>query len=65
MARYIDITLVKSGIGAPAKLNRVLQGLGLKKLHQTVRREDSRAVRGMVNKVVHLVRYELVTDADS
>ncbi|MBI3091085.1 MAG: 50S ribosomal protein L30 [Candidatus Tectomicrobia bacterium] len=62
MARYIDITLVKSGIGSPTKLKLVLRGLGLRRLHHTVRREDSRAVRGMINKVPHLVRCTLVTE---
>ena len=62
MTRHIEITLVKSSIGVPKKLKAVLQGLGLKKLNKTVRRQDSRAVRGMINKVVHLVRYELVSE---
>jgi large subunit ribosomal protein L30 len=45
-------------IGRPEKHRRVLRGLGLTKLNKTVELEDSPSVRGMVNKVSHLVRAE-------
>jgi large subunit ribosomal protein L30 len=38
----------------------VLRGLGLKKLHQTVIRGDTREIRGMVNKVIHMVDVEVM-----
>jgi len=58
MSGRLKITLVKSMIGRPEKHRRVLRGLGLTKLNKTVELEDSPSVRGMVNKVSHLVRAE-------
>jgi len=51
----ISITLHKSGICTPKDQKATLQGLGFRRLGQTVVREDSPAVRGMVRKVRHLV----------
>lgn len=56
----LRITLVRSTIGRPANQGRVVEALGLRKLNQTVTRPDQPAVRGMVNKVSHLVRVEEV-----
>lgn len=58
MSGRLKITLVKSMIGRPEKHRKVLRGLGLTKMHKTVEREDSPAVRGMIFKVSHLVRAE-------
>ncbi len=49
------ITQVKSSIGYPQDQRGTLRALGLKRLHQTVVRDDSPSVRGMVEKVKHLV----------
>ena len=57
-AKKIKITLVKSGIARPGKHKAILIGLGLKKLNKTVIRQDTPEIRGMVNKVSHLVRVE-------
>ena len=48
---------VKSGIGRPEKHKRVLKGLGLKKLNQKVFLKDSPEIRGMIEKVAHLVEW--------
>lgn len=58
MADTITITLVKSGIGSTKRLNATLTGLGLTKLNKTVTRKDTPALRGMIRKVLHLVRIE-------
>ena len=58
MAGRLKITLVKSMIGRPEKHRRVLRAMGLTKLHRTVDLEDTPSVRGMVNKVSHLVKAE-------
>ena len=55
MAGTIKIRLVKSPIGSPKKLKKVVKGLGLRRLHQTVERPDDEAIRGMVRKIPHLV----------
>ncbi len=58
----IDVTLVKSTIGRPGKHGKVVRSLGLRKLHQTVRHEDNACIRGMVNKVSHLLKVETVEE---
>lgn len=58
MASKLKITLVKSMIGRPEKHRRVLRGMGLTKMNRTVLLEDTPAVRGMVNRVSHLVKAE-------
>lgn len=57
MAR-LNITLVKSGIGYKEDQKRTLRALGLRRLNQTVSHSDSASIRGMVNKVRHLVKVE-------
>ena len=58
----LKVTLVRSGIGRPEAQKITLRGLGLTKLHRTVVRENSPAIRGMVKKVIHLVQVEEVED---
>ena len=55
MARTIKIRLVKSPIGSPKKLKKVVKGLALRRLNQTVERPDDEATRGMVSKIPHLL----------
>ena len=57
-ANKIKITLVKSGIARPGKHKAILIGLGLKKLNKSVIRLDTPEIRGMINKVSHLVQVE-------
>ena len=59
MKNQLKIKLVKSGIGCPKDQRDTLRGLGLKKMNQERTLEDTPAVRGMINKVNHLVK-ELV-----
>lgn len=59
----LRITYTKSVIGYNAKQKATVQALGLRRLHQTVEHEDSSVIRGMVNKVSHLVRVETVEEA--
>jgi large subunit ribosomal protein L30 len=56
----LRITLVRSTIGRPADQGRAVKSLGLRKLHRTVERPDNASIRGMVNKVRHLVVVEEV-----
>jgi len=58
MAAEIKITLKRSSIGRDKYFSKVLQGLGLRRLNQTVVREDTPEIRGMINKVNHLVAIE-------
>ena len=54
-ARTLRITLRKSAIGYPERQKKTLKALGLTRLGQTVEQPDNAAVRGMVQKVIHLV----------
>ncbi|MBT4286406.1 MAG: 50S ribosomal protein L30 [Deltaproteobacteria bacterium] len=58
MSGQIKVKQVKSGIGFPRKQRETLKGLGLKKMHQTRILEDTPAIRGMINKINHLVTFE-------
>jgi len=51
----LQITLKRSLIGRPEDQRVTVRTLGLRKLHQTVVHDDNPAIRGMVNKVIHLV----------
>jgi large subunit ribosomal protein L30 len=55
MSGMLKITLVKSMIGRPEKHRKVLRGMGLTKLNRTVELQNTPSVRGMVEKVSHLV----------
>ena len=61
MAR-ISVTWTRSTIGFPQDQRRTIAGLGLRRLHHTVEHEDSPSIRGMVNKVRHLVEVSSVED---
>lgn len=58
MADTIKITLVRSYYGRPPKHRRILKALGLTKMNKTVEKNDNPAIRGMADKVSHLVRVE-------
>lgn len=58
----ITITWVKSGIGYKEDQRRTIKALGFKRLNGIVVHEDSAALRGMINKVRHLVKIEEKTD---
>ncbi|WP_050613648.1 50S ribosomal protein L30 [Bacillus testis] len=55
MAKKLEITLTRSLIGRPEDQRVTVRTLGLRKMHQTVVLDDNAAIRGMVNKVSHLV----------
>ncbi len=57
MAR-LKITLKKSPISQKQDQQLTVRSLGLRRMHQTVEVEDSRSVRGMIQKVRHLVVVE-------
>ncbi len=58
MTDRIKVTLVKSGIGYNKKIRDTLRGLGLTKLHKTVELKNTPAIRGMINKVLFLVKID-------
>lgn len=54
----LKVTLTRSIIGRPKNQRKVVEALGLKIMHQTVEHKDNAAIRGMINKVSHLVTVE-------
>jgi large subunit ribosomal protein L30 len=60
MAKKLRITYKKSAIGYKKDQKGTIQALGLRKLNQTVEHDDTPVIRGMVEKVSHLVEMEEV-----
>ena len=58
----LSITWVKSGIGYKEDQKRTLKALGFRRLNQSVTHEDSSSLRGMIQKVSHLVRVDAKAD---
>ncbi|HAM89265.1 MAG: 50S ribosomal protein L30 [Paracoccaceae bacterium] len=62
MAKTIVVKQIGSPIRRPAKQRQTLIGLGLNKMHKTRELEDTPSVRGMVNKISHMV--EIIEERD-
>jgi len=60
VGRKLKVTLIRSYIGRPEKHRQILRGIGLMKMNKTVILADTPEIRGMVNKVCHLVSLEEV-----
>ena len=58
----LKITWTKSCIGKPQNQRKVVQALGLRRLHHTVTHGDTPTIRGMVNKVSHLLTVEEIAE---
>ena len=54
----LKITLVKSKIGQVPKNVKTIEAMGLRKIGQSIEREDSPAIRGQIQKVSHMVKVE-------
>lgn len=54
----LKITQTKSVIGSPRRQRRSLEALGIRRMHQTVEHDDSPQIRGMIDRVKHLVEVE-------
>jgi large subunit ribosomal protein L30 len=56
--KSLRVTLVKSPIGYTKDQKATARALGLRRLNQTIEHKDSPAIRGMLNKIIHLVKIE-------
>jgi large subunit ribosomal protein L30 len=56
--KALKVTWVKSAIGYSVRQKNTVRALGLRRLGQTVQHDDTPVIRGMISKVVHLVRVE-------
>ena len=59
-SRKVEVTLCRSTIGHPKKHKAVIESLGLRRIRQTVTHQDSPQIRGMINKVSHLVSVKTI-----
>lgn len=57
-SKTLRVTWVKSAIGYSIRQKKTVRALGLRRLGQTVEHNDTPVIRGMINKVPHLVRVE-------
>jgi large subunit ribosomal protein L30 len=60
----LRITWKKSGIGYSRDQKRTLRALGFRRLNQTIERDDTPSIRGMIMKVRHLVTVEEGSEAE-
>ncbi|MEJ5257125.1 MAG: 50S ribosomal protein L30 [Fervidobacterium sp.] len=60
--KKLKITLVRSPIGYKYDQKDTVRRLGLRKMHQTVVKDDNPQIRGMVEKVKHLLKVEEVEE---
>ena len=58
----LRVTWVKSAIGYNEKQKATIKALGLRRLHHTVEHQDSPTIRGMINRVSHLVQVQEVAE---
>lgn len=58
---FIRVKQVRGLSGHPEKMRRVIRALGLGRINQEKVLKDNNCTRGMINKVIHLVSYELLT----
>jgi large subunit ribosomal protein L30 len=58
----IKVTQIRSPIGRKSDQRETLIGLGLNKMHRSRELEDTAAVRGMIEKVKHLIRVEEIAE---
>ncbi len=56
--KVLKITQLRSGIGAKPKHRGTLRALGLKRINHTVEQPDRPEIRGMLDRIPHLVRVE-------
>ncbi len=54
-ASTVKVKWVKSFIGCTDDMRQTIRGLGFRRMHQVVERENTAAIQGMIHKVRHLV----------
>jgi large subunit ribosomal protein L30 len=57
----LRVTLVRSLIGYPENQRVTARGLGLRKINSSVVRPDNPEIRGMINKIIHVVKVEVIS----
>lgn len=60
--KKLKITQIRSGIDRPGRQKRTIRALGIRRMQQTVVHVDTPQIRGMVDKVSHLVSVEEISE---
>ena len=60
MTGKLKITQIRSAINYTEKQRRTVRALGIKRLYQSVEHKDTPQIRGMIQRVKHLVKIEEV-----
>ncbi len=60
--KTIKVTLKRSVIGRPEKQRRIIRGLGLRKINQSVIHNDVPSIRGMIHKTSHMLEVSEIGD---
>ena len=64
MARLLEVTYARSAIGRSPNQRRTVEALGLRKLQDRVRHEDTPTIRGMIDTVRHLVTWREIEQGE-
>lgn len=60
--KILRITLVRSPIGYTQRQKSTVRALGLHRMNETVQHQDTPVLRGMMNKVIHLIKVVEIED---
>ena len=64
MAKQLKVTLIRSTSGRPPKHRATVEALGFHRLHETRLLPDNPCMRGMINKISHMLKWEAVEVQD-
>ncbi len=64
MATKLKVTLIRSTSGRPPKHKATVEALGFHRLHETRLLPDNACMRGMINKIPHMLKWEAVEVQD-
>ena len=56
--KTIKVTLIRSPIGYSKQQKATVKALGLRNMHKVVEHKDTPALRGMLDKIIHLIKIE-------
>jgi len=65
MEKTITVKWIRSVIGRTNEQKETIRGLGFKRLHQTLTLPDRPEIRGMINRVIHLLEVNPVRNDDA
>ena len=61
--KKLKVTLKRSVIGRPQRQKKIVEALGLRRIHHAVIHNDTPQIRGMINKIIHLIEIEDIQES--